>query len=175
MSAQPLRLHLGGTQVREGWKILNIQPGPGVDFVGTCVDLRQFPDASVDEVYASHVYEHLAYRTELKAALSEACRVLRPGGRLCVSVPDLDILCRMFLSPTLQAHEKFFVMRMIYGGQVDDFDFHKCGFNFEILDHYLKQAGFRSVERVGAFGLFSDTSEITYLNAPISLNAIATK
>lgn len=172
---EPLRLHIGGTSVRAGWKILNVQAGPGVDFVGSCVDLSQFRDGSVREIYASHVYEHLAYRTELKPALAEAWRVLEPGGRLMIAVPDLDVLFGMFLDPALQPHEKFYVTRMIYGGQVDAFDFHKCGFNFEILEHYVKQAGFRTLERVTEFGLFADTSTLKYMERSISLNAIATK
>jgi len=55
------RLHIGGKQVKEGWKILNIQPGKGVDFVGDAADLSQFNDGTFDEVYAAHVSEHLGY------------------------------------------------------------------------------------------------------------------
>jgi predicted SAM-dependent methyltransferase len=44
-----LRLHVGGEQAKAGWKILDVQAGPGVDFVGTCTDLSGFDDASVAE------------------------------------------------------------------------------------------------------------------------------
>lgn len=33
----PFRLNIGGEVARDGWKILNIQPGPHVDFVGNCL------------------------------------------------------------------------------------------------------------------------------------------
>ncbi|MDH3584596.1 MAG: methyltransferase domain-containing protein, partial [Phycisphaerae bacterium] len=115
-----LRLHIGGREAKQGWKILNIQDGPGVDFVGNCVDLSQFPDGSVAEIYASHVVEHLGYQQELPKALAEFHRVLRPGGRALISVPDLELLCRMFLHPELKPEQRFYLMRVIMGGQCDD-------------------------------------------------------
>ena len=45
-----LRLHIGGTQAKEGWKILNIEPGPQVDFVGDCGSLPQFAENSVERI-----------------------------------------------------------------------------------------------------------------------------
>ena len=43
-----------------------------------------FADASFDAVIASEVLEHIA---DWRGALAEVARVLKPGGRLCVSVP----------------------------------------------------------------------------------------
>ena len=50
-----MKLHIGGKQQKEGWKILNIQSKDGADFIGDITDLSQFNDNSVDEIYASHV------------------------------------------------------------------------------------------------------------------------
>ena len=52
---EPIKLHIGGTSAKDGWKILNILPGPSVDILGTCTDLSMFADGTVDVVYASHV------------------------------------------------------------------------------------------------------------------------
>lgn len=171
----PLRLHIGGTERRAGWQILNIQPGPAVDYVGDCTDLSRFAEASVEEVYASHVYEHLGYQQELPRALAEIYRVLKPGGVLKISVPDLDVLCRLFVHPELALPERFHVMRMMFGGQGNPFDFHKVGLNWEILCDFLGQAGFRSATRVASFGLFQDCSVLQFAGNPISLNVEATK
>src|SRR6185436_6471719 len=111
-SAQPFRLHIGGVEPREGWKILNAQPGPAVDYVGTCDDLSQFADGTVDEIYASHVFEHLSYMDELPKTLFEVGRVMKVGGLLRVAVPDLEILCRFIVSGNLGWSQKFHVMRM---------------------------------------------------------------
>jgi predicted SAM-dependent methyltransferase len=171
-----LRLNIGGIEVRDGWKILNIQPGPGVDYVGTCAKLDQFSEASVDEIYAAHVIEHLGYQQELARALREMHRVLIPGGVLSLSVPDLDVLCRLFVSPTLNADQRFFVMRMMFGGQIDQYDFHKTGLTWDFLSGYLTKSGFHEVRRVTEFGLFTeDCSSMRFGDQLISLNVVARK
>lgn len=174
-TSAPLRLHLGGQEVREGWKIFDIQNRPGVDFVGTVTDLSQFPDGSVAELYASHVYEHLDYVRELPTALTHAHRVLKPGGVLRIGVPDLDVLCKLMLTPGLSVDERFYVQRMLFGGQTDPFDYHKIGLNFEFLTIFLNRAGFQSVRRLRDFNLFKDCTALRFREVPISLNVIALK
>jgi predicted SAM-dependent methyltransferase len=63
--SEGIKLHIGGWEQREGWKILDTIPGPIVDYVGNCTDLTFLDDHSCCEVYASHVLEHLAYDGEL--------------------------------------------------------------------------------------------------------------
>ncbi len=175
MSGEPLRLHIGGEEVKPGWKILNIQPGPGVDYVGTATDLSAIPDSAADAVYASHIYEHLDYQTEIMKALQEAYRVLKPGGEIMIAVPDLRALCQLFLHPELTAEQRFFVMRVIYGGQTNPWDYHKIGFDMDFLGEYLHAVGFRDIQRVTDFGVFKDTSALAFGAVPISLNARAVK
>ena len=170
----PLRLHIGGIRPHPDWKILNIQAGPSVDFVGTCTDLSQFADASIEEVYASHVFKHLDYQKELNKVLSEVHRKLRPGGKLRVSVPDLELLCRMFIHPELTPDGRFHIMRVIYGGQTDQYDHHKVGLTFEFLGHFLNMHGFRDIHRISDHELFDDTSRLVLFGHPISLNVVAT-
>src|SRR6188474_917928 len=57
-----LKLHIGGKQPKQGWKILNALDGEGVDFVGNVCDLSEFPDACCEVIYASHVMEHVKQR-----------------------------------------------------------------------------------------------------------------
>jgi predicted SAM-dependent methyltransferase len=117
-----LRLHIGGEQQKEGWRILNVQPGPGVDIVGDCSDLSRFADESVDEIYASHVLEHLGYVGKLPAALAEFHRVLKLGGVVRISVPDFEALCRLFLDPRCSKANRFRIMQMAFGGQIDPYE-----------------------------------------------------
>ena len=174
-TGEGLRLHIGGEEVKAGWKILNIKPGPHVDYVGSCTELNQFADESVDEVYASHILEHLGYERELPTALKEIYRVLKPGGRLRVSVPDFEMLCRIFLHPRVDAEQRFSVMRMVFGGQSDRFDYHKVGLTWEFFSDFLRSAGFTRIQRVSEFKLFDDWSSYRIKGNLISLNVDVTK
>ncbi len=165
-----VRLNIGGTEAKDGWKILNVAEGRYVDYVGDCIDLGQFADGSVESIYASHVYEHLSHAGELQQALREAHRVLRPGGLLQISVPDFELLARMFLHPTIDVEQRYLIMQVIFGGQTDRTDFHKVGLTLEFISYFLHQAGFERIRRVPEFGLFNDCSTVRILGQLISLN-----
>jgi len=169
-----MKLHIGGEEIKEGWKILNISQKPGVDFIGDISDLSMFENDSVSDVYASHVFEHVK-QAKVLDTLKEIKRILKPAGKFYVSVPDLDILCHTFINPIVSPDIKFHVMRMMFGGQVDEHDVHFFGWNQLFLFDFLRQAGFSDANRVESFGLFNDTSDYRPYGFPISLNVIATK
>ncbi len=151
-----IRLHVGGQEPREGWFILDTQPRDYVDHVGDCRDLSFLADESCSEIYCSHVLEHLGYDGEIQNALQGFHRVLQPGGRLRISVPDMDTLCRLFLHPNMKVDGRFQVMRMLFGGRQDAHDVHLSGLDFDFLGNFLTQAGFRDIRRVTEFGEFKD-------------------
>ena len=169
-----MKLHIGGKQIKDGWKILNIQKNDGVDFVGSISDLSQFDDNSIEEIYASHVVEHVDQKN-IKKTLEGIYRVLKNDGKFYISVPDLDVLSRIFIDNKAPAKVKFHVMRMMFGGQTDEFDYHYFGWNYEFLNSYLIEAGFKKNERVKSFNLFNDTSDFAPYGPPISLNVIVYK
>ena len=173
----PLKLHIGGKEPHPDWKILDIEARPEVDFVGDAASLSQFADGSVAAIYASHVLEHFYYglNNELILTLTEWHRVLQPGGKLYISVPDLRTLCWLYLNPNLMPLERHHLMRIMFGGQVNEFDVHKVGFDFEVLGLYLQEAGFEQYEQISEFGLFQDCSSMQMLDTAISLNVIVTK
>ena len=53
-------------------------------------------DTSCEAVYASHIVEHLR-RSEAGDLMRECYRILKPGGIIRVVVPDLEVICRMYL------------------------------------------------------------------------------
>lgn len=175
-AAGPVRLHIGGVEPKAGWRIVNIQPGPHVDHVGDLLEVaRQFPDAGVETIYASHVIEHLGYDKALPEALKEFARILKPGGSFYISVPDMKTLCQIFLHPKADLNMRIHVMRILYGGRTDPHDIHYTGFDENILGFFLGQAGFTQMKRVKSFGLFDDTSDVELAGVPVSLNVIASK
>jgi hypothetical protein len=67
------------------------------------------------------------------------------------------------------------VMYMIYGGHVDQYDFHQVGYNDEIMTAFLRESGFQGCRRVLSHGHFDDTSEMVFKGKRISLNMEAYK
>ena len=169
-----MKLHIGGEEKKEGWKILNIQQKENVDFIGDITDLSQFENNSIDEIYASHVVEHVRQQDVSKMFLG-IYRVLKENGKFYISVPDMDLLCKIFIDPKAPYKVKYHVMRMMFGGQIDDFDFHYFGWNIQFMTDFLQKAGFKNIERVKSFSLFNDTSDYAPYGPPISLNVIAQK
>tara|TARA_B100000035_G_scaffold45973_1_gene34784 strand:+ start:68 stop:577 length:510 start_codon:yes stop_codon:yes gene_type:complete len=169
-----MKLHIGGWVAKEGWKILNIQKKDNVDFVGDITNLSQFKDNSIDEIYASHVFEHVRY-IDAKGTLLGIHRVLASGGKFYISVPDMEVLFRQFLEKKNETKNKIHIIRMIFGGQKDENDFHYFGWDFELLSGLLKNVGFKNIKRVKSFSLFDDSSNMAPHGEPISLNLIAIK
>ena len=61
----------------------------GVEVVLTLsTDLRQVPDATVDRVFVSNFFEHIA-KPEITQTLKECHRALKPGGKLMVLQPNI--------------------------------------------------------------------------------------
>ena len=181
-------LNIGGQQAKAGWWNVNSQPAekvryPGgdmfvsqVDVVRPMHDLRGFADASVSAIYSSHTLEHASFGDGmLSRVLVEWFRVLKAGGLLLISVPDLPTLARLYLDPALTPHERFLVVKMMYGAQSDQFDYHKVGFDEHTLRFFVEEAGFCNFKRVGAFNIHNDTSLLEYKGKTISLNVAAHK
>jgi predicted SAM-dependent methyltransferase len=169
-----MKLHVGGKEKKEGWKILNIQKNENVDFIGNISDLSQFNNNSTSEIYASHVLEHVGQK-KIKETLKGIYRILKKEGKFYISVPDMDVLCKIFINEKAPPKVKYHVMRMMFGGQVDQYDFHYFGWNFLFMKDFLKEAGFNKIERVKSFSIFNDTSDYTPYGVLISLNVIAYK
>ncbi len=170
------KLHIGGQGKADGWEVLNAVPGPSVDHVCNANDLSQFSDNTFAEIYASHIVEHLDYKEELIKTLKEWNRVLEPGGKIFISVPDLDVLSELILKKDeLDINQRFLVMRMIFGGHMDEYDYHVVGLNEEFLAYFLNESGYVNITRVKEFGLFEDTSSMMFNGVLISLNLIAEK
>jgi predicted O-linked N-acetylglucosamine transferase (SPINDLY family)/predicted SAM-dependent methyltransferase len=165
-----VRLHIGGSQKMPGWKILAAAPGANVDYVGELFDLSRFADSSVDEIYASHVLDQAE---QLSQTLKEFVRILKPGGRARISMPDGEVLQQLLLNPQQTEQERSDLKELVSGGQPDAGGDRSLGLTFESIGGLLSAAGFSKVERCGDFGLFHDASRWKFNGVPISLNVVA--
>ena len=63
------------------------------------------PDNSFDRIYSEHMIEHITY-IQSQQMLSECYRILKPGGRIRISCPDLQFLIDMYLNPQ-EIHRRY--------------------------------------------------------------------
>jgi|SRR6185369_2802567 len=127
-----------------GFKNMDIDAHDGVDFVGDVSDLSRFKDCSIAEIFASNILEHFPHRDTLKV-LREWHRVLEPGGKLYVSVPDFARAVELYKKFGL----KDWIQNFLCGDQEYKTAFHYAIFDTDKLLDVLKHAGFSKVERIG--------------------------
>lgn len=143
------KLHLGcGNIYIKGWVNVDVLQTGATDIV---MDIKKLPGIkhnSVKEIYACHVLEHFSTK-EVIEILRRWNQVLIPGGKLRISVPDLDAITRIY-----QKNIKHFQtpgnqpwVALIYGGQKDEYDFHKTGFNECWLKYILEKNDYEKAER----------------------------
>lgn len=142
---EPMRLEIGsGYFPTPGFVHLDLNPNaPGVDIVGPAFPL-DFPDGSVAELRCVDVLEHIGYR-HTDEALAEWARVLAPGGRMYVQVPDAhEIMAWWCYSPEklverlpadLPQTPLAGVAWRLLGGQDDDLQAHD-GDDWTLNAHY---------------------------------------
>lgn len=137
-----INLHLGCGSVNHP-RFINIdaRPQPHIHYVREIDKLPIFQNDSVDLIYACHCLEHFSHG-QTHEILSEWQRVLKPGGILRLSVPDFDLLLKIYHS---QHSDLSRVIGLLMGGQDYAFNFHKCLFNYTSLKSALLKAGFSEV------------------------------
>ncbi len=79
----------------------DIDPSVKPDIIGTMTDMSNVPSASVDAIYSSHNLEHL-YPHEVPVALAEFLRVLKPGGFVVLTCPDLKSIAQLIVDDCLE-------------------------------------------------------------------------
>ena len=125
-----------------GFVNIDVRPEVRPDVVDDVFELKTIEAGAVDLIYACHVLEH-ACRDSVPHILSRWFQLLKPRGMLRVCVPDLRAACEYYLSTNdLKA-----VHGLFYGGQRNDWDFHRVGFDETTLTDTLKRVGFQFVRR----------------------------
>lgn len=109
---------------------------PAPDVIADGANLP-YPDESVDYFVLNHVYEH-AGLGEADGMIREAHRVLRPGGSLIVTVPDLRELAKGWLNNRLDTITYAITLYGAFMGH--DEDRHKFGYDQSTLTQSLSAA-----------------------------------
>ena len=112
-------------------------------------DLREplpFPEGSVDEIVMYQVLEHFpAY--EVDRLLADISRVLRIGGTLITSVPDIRGTAELLVDAETEEEEAW-AIRLIHGTQRNHWSHHFCGYTERTLKALLSKHGFGGFEKM---------------------------
>jgi SAM-dependent methyltransferase len=135
------KLNIGaGDDRRDGYWSVDLRP----DVADVVADITRLPfaDDSVAELFASDLLEHFP-ATKTQGLLAEWRRVLAPGGKLTLRVPNLLALARLLIE---HPHTRPDVIRNIYGGHRfgpdGAWDTHHTGWTPDLLHEELTRAGF---------------------------------
>lgn len=149
-----MRLNLGcGDNLIEGY--VNIDKyDKAADVRADMADVA-YPDKSIEEIVIYQALEHTPYNS-LNSILSNCHRMLVPGGKLIIEVPDIEYAALEILSDGLS--DKW--VHHIWGEYYRPWDkerypdatfhagsIHYQGFTFDRLSNALKQAGFSDVRK----------------------------
>lgn len=135
----PLKLDIGaGTQPR-GEEYTTVDKYCPADVTADMWELP-FKDGEVEEIWSSHALEHVQ-SNKIAVTLREWCRVLKPGGRLIVQVPNFDYVAKYWLT----GPDRAWAEMMVFGQQIHEGEFHKSAFTPAILQADLQAAGFEIV------------------------------
>jgi SAM-dependent methyltransferase len=150
---QKLHRHFHGP----GWQEIRLDLDPGVqpDIVCSMTDMRPISANTIDAVWSSHNLEHLQ-RHEVPLALEEFIRVLRPGGLLLLTLPDLQQVAQLVVDDRLEdrAYQSpsgpVTPLDMIFGHSAslargNRFMAHRTGFTARSLHQALIEAGFVAI------------------------------
>ena len=146
-----MRLNLGsGAHHLDGWASVDMRSD-----AQQRVDLSSFPwpwaDDSIDEVLASHVLEHLT-KAAGRQFVAECYRILAPGGRLYVAVPDMDLFITARISgdfSQLNGYKWADLNHMLGGDETEENELqrHKYMYTRESLQWLLEDEWFEAYPR----------------------------
>jgi predicted SAM-dependent methyltransferase len=142
----PIKLDICGGEFPYGNGFLNvdIRPLPNVDIVADVAKGLNFADHIVDEILSCGTLEHFYIPTVLEI-LKEMWRVLKPGGKLTVGVPNLKAILYAY-----QQGEMDFQLfnQYVYGSvqkDVNPYNVHRSLWDAERMINAMTKAGFTNV------------------------------
>jgi hypothetical protein len=137
-----IRLNVGAGHIAKAdYLNVDVRELPGIDVVADIRDLPFDPE-EVDEIFSAHVLEHFPMEELRRKILPTWVSLLRDGGTFVAVVPDVASMVRETADGTMP-YDDF--IRVMYGDQEYEGDFHFAGYTPESLTALLEGAGLSDV------------------------------
>jgi predicted SAM-dependent methyltransferase len=138
-----IKIHIGCGEINmPGWINIDAREFPHVHVVNEELDLKEFVDNSINEIYLCHVLEHFDFK-ESEEKLKLFYKKLKPGGKLIISVPDFNLIIKGYIDSGKNLNS--FRMALM-GGQDYKYNYHKSIYDEKLLTNIFKKVGFTKVE-----------------------------
>lgn len=138
-----------GDRRLEGYKHHDVRLLDGLDYICDFYNIPAEINEKFIEVQLTHALEHFP-TAETQKVLRIISDLLLPGGKLYIEVPNFGWHATLLLEGKDRQ-----AVHYAFGGQLDQYDFHKTGFTQNILKEELEKAGF---DRISADNASSITA-----------------
>lgn len=135
---QPLLLDIGSGEGRVESNLgefTTVDAFTKADIVATMWEIP-LPDGSVSGIYSSNALEHIS-KFDVIPTIREWHRLLKVGGMLYLTVPDLEWAVKFWLELKDTTEATGWPLDIIFGNQKHMGEFHKTGFTPRILWDYF--------------------------------------
>ena len=146
-----LNLGSGSTKGKNGWVNVDLF---GADINHDLTKGVPLDDNTVDAVYSSHVFEHIPYK-DLLNVIKEIRRILKPGGKLLVCVPNAGLYLRAYFNNEMFInYDEMYIPAVVNtNSKIDQLNYiaylngdHTFMFDEENIINILKMCDFNSVD-----------------------------
>lgn len=140
-------LHLGAGSSKIPGLINCDLYNPDADVKADATNLEMFDDGTINLIESHHMIEHLSF-ADTELALTEWHRVLREGGLLVLTFPDITSISVKWIKyslvyPLLPRPDKLdYIVKMLVGSQDHEGMFHKNAFDIRRMSRLLSKHGF---------------------------------
>jgi predicted SAM-dependent methyltransferase len=126
-----------GENQPEGYVLNDIEKHKNIDLVCNIKHLADhIPQGYCSEIRASHILEHFGTH-EVKDIIRMVHGLLEDDGKFTIFVPNFR-----WHSELMMTGNDEMAVHYAFGGQTDEYDYHKTGFTPKILEKCLLENGF---------------------------------
>jgi predicted SAM-dependent methyltransferase len=129
-----------GERQTPGFVLQDIQPHKGIDLVCDIKNIEQYVNQGQCRVVKmSHILEHFGTK-EVIDVIKMIHSLLEKDGEFIIFVPNFK-----WHGQLLSTGNDEMAVLYAFGGQLDQYDYHKTGFTPKVLRKYLEENGFKVI------------------------------